>query len=216
MLRLIVDDREIKTKKGVRLIHAISDGGIYIPSLCCIKEMAKSPASCRLCFVEVEGRSAPVPSCTLEASDGMVVRTDTPAVRRLQKTAFELLLSVHRIKCGQCPANRKCELQRISKFLSVPLRQKRIEYIEREIKTENDHPFIIYDPYKCVMCGRCVFICEKLHGKLFLSFARRGLEIDVTFFGEKNPDNIPCNNCYACVDLCPVAALTKRTDRDIE
>ena len=207
---LIVDGREIKIKKGKRLLHSIVDNGIYIPSLCCLEEMTKSPASCRLCFVEIEGKSNPVLSCAVDAEDGMIVRTDTPAVRRLQKTAFELILSAHLINCRECAVNKKCELQTMAKFLGVPLKQKRIEYLNREIKTENDHPYIIHDPFKCVMCGRCVYKCENLHGKLFLSFAGRGLNMKITFFGEISPEKIPCNSCYACLDVCPVAALLKK------
>lgn len=207
---LIVDGIEIKIKKGERLLHSITENGVYIPSLCCLKEMVKPPASCRLCFVEIEGRKNPVLSCTVDAEDGMIVSTDTPVVRRLQKTAFELILSAHLINCRECAANKKCGLQTMAKFLKVPLKQKRIEYLDREIKIENDHPYIKYDPFKCVMCGRCTFICEKLHGKLFLSFAGRGLNIKISFFGETSPDKIPCNSCYACVDICPVAALIRK------
>jgi predicted molibdopterin-dependent oxidoreductase YjgC len=208
---LIIDDREMKIKKGQRLLHAIVDNGIYIPSLCCLKEMTKSPASCRLCFVEIEGRNNPVLSCTVDAEDGMIIRTDTPAVRRLQKTAFELILSTHHINCRECAVNKKCVLQTMAKFLNIPLKQKRIEYLNREIQIDNDHPYLIYDPFKCVMCGRCIFMCEKLHGKLFLSFAGRGLNMKISFFGETDPDKIPCNSCYACVDSCPVAALIRKS-----
>jgi NADH dehydrogenase/NADH:ubiquinone oxidoreductase subunit G len=207
---MIVDGREINIEKGDRLLYALLDNGIYIPSLCCVREMSTSPASCRLCFVEIEGKDRPVLSCTVYCEDGMSVKTDTPAVRRLQKTAFELFLSTHLINCRECRANKKCELQNMAKFLGIPLKQKRIEYLEREVKTEDNHPYIRHDPFKCVMCGRCVYICEKLHGRLFLSFAGRGLNMKISFFGETSPEKIPCGSCYACVDICPVAALIKK------
>ncbi len=207
---LTVDGREIKIKKGRRLLDCITDSGIYVPSLCCLKDMEKTPASCRLCYVEIEGYKDPFLSCTVEAAEGMIVRTDTPAVRRLQRTALELILSAHLINCRECAANKRCELQTMAKFLDVPLKQKRIEYLNREIKKENDHPFIAYDPYKCVICGRCVYLCEKLHGKLYLSFMGRGLNMRINFYGEVSPERIPCDSCYACVGICPVAALRKK------
>ena len=174
--------------------------------------METPPTSCRLCFVEIKGENKPVNSCAIKVVDGMVVKTDTPQVRRLQKTAFELLLSVHKIECKVCPANKKCELQKIAKFLHVPLKQKRIEYLEREIKNTEEHPSLKYDPYKCVLCGKCVYICSEKYKHPLLSFAKRGLDMIISFYGEITPDKIPCDNCYACVDICPVAALTKKND----
>lgn len=223
MATLIVDDTEITVKEKTRLLHALLDNGIYIPSLCSVPDMdpvqgttqaqsmETAPASCRLCFVEIEGYDRPVPSCTIIAEDGMIIKTNTPRVRRLQKTAFELLLSVHVIDCRNCPANKKCELQKIAGFLKVPLKQKRIEYIERHVTKENNHPFLIYDPDKCVMCGRCVSTCRKLYNSPYLSFAGRGLNMTISFFGETEAGKIPCDDCYACVDVCPVAALLKKS-----
>lgn len=210
MIRINIDNEEIEAKDGDILLDVCLQNDIYIPNLCYLKEMDTARASCRLCFVEIEGEKKPVTSCTVKVKDGMVVHTNTPDVRRLQKTAFELLLSVHNIDCRNCPANKKCELQRIAKFLHVPLKQKRIELIEREIKTEEDHPCLKYDPLKCVLCSKCLFVCEKEHGRLYLSFAKRGLDTMINFYGEKDPDKIPCCNCFLCVDICPVGALTKK------
>ena len=210
MIKINVDNREIEVEEGARLYHCINECGIYIPGLCSLKDMERPQASCRLCFVEIEGIDNPVLSCTVTAEEGMVIKTDTPCVRRLQRTAFELLLSVHRIECGECPANKKCELQKLAKFLKVPLKQKRIEYIEREIEIDDAHPYLKYDPNKCVTCGRCTYTCCRIQGKEYLSFAKRGLNINITFYGETDPGGIPCDTCYSCVDICPVGALTKK------
>ncbi len=212
MAKLIVDNKELEVTEGANLLHAILENGIYVPNLCHLKEMNKPSASCRLCFVEIAGREDPAPACTFKTEDGMVIKTDTDRIRRLQRTAFELLLSVHKIECKDCSANKKCELQKIAKFLKTPLKQKRIEYLDREIKTEDDHPYLIYEPDKCVMCGKCAYVCNKLHGFLYLSFADRGLNSRISFYGEIDPDKIPCDNCYACVKICPVAALLKKND----
>ena len=212
MIKLRIDDKEIEAKEGMSLLQVCLDNDIYIPNLCYYKDMVNPPSSCRLCFVEVEGNNSPLTSCSIKVKDEMVVRTNTPRVRKLQKTAFELLLSVHNIECKVCPANKKCELQKIAKFLHVPLKQKRIEYLEREIKIAEEHPFLKYDPYKCVLCGKCVYICTEKYQHPLLSFAKRGLDMIISFYGEIAPDKIPCDNCYACVDICPVAALTKKND----
>ncbi len=211
MAKLIIDNKEIEANEDVTLLQAALDNDIYIPNICYLKEMDKPPASCRLCFVEIEGMNKPVPSCSVKVKDGMVVKTDTPEVRRLQKTAFELILSVHNIECRNCLANKKCVLQDLAKFLHVPLKQKRIELLEQEIKVEDNHPFLRYDPYKCVMCGKCVYTCQKLYDSPYLAFAKRGLNMIISFYGETDPNTIPCGDCYACVDICPVAALAKKS-----
>ena len=127
MAKLRVDNREIEAREGISLLEACLDSGIYIPNLCHIHGAENPSASCRLCFVEIEGEDKPIPSCTVKARDGIIVKTDTPSVRRLQRTAFKLLMSVHRVDCGHCPANKKCELQRIAKFLKVGLKSKYLE-----------------------------------------------------------------------------------------
>ena len=210
MIKLIVDNKEIETKEGLTVLQACLDNEIYIPNLCYLKEMDNPPGSCRLCLVEIGEYNQPITSCTVKVKEGMVVRTDTEHIRRLQRTAFELLLSVHHVDCRNCPANKKCELQRISKFLHFGLKLKRVEQLEREVKVEQDHPFLEYVSNRCVLCGKCVFVCQKKNGKAMLSFAKRGLDTVISFFGEEDKARTTCKECYACVEICPVAALIKK------
>ena len=210
MIKLIVDNKEIETKEGLTVLQACLDNEIYIPNLCYLKEMDNPPGSCRLCLVEIGEYNQPITSCTVKVKEGMVVRTDTEHIRRLQRTAFELLLSVHHVDCRNCPANKKCELQRISKFLHFGLKLKRVEQLEREVKVEQDHPFLEYVSNRCVLCGKCVFVCQKKNGKAMLSFAKRGLDTVISFFGEEDKASTICKECYACAEICPVAALIKK------
>jgi len=207
MVRLVVDNRKIQTQDGVSVLQACLDNEIYIPNLCYLKEMDDPPGSCRMCFVEIDGYDQPITSCTVKVKEGMVVRTDTEHVRRLQRTAFELLLSVHQVDCKNCPANRKCELQRIAKFLHLGLKQKRFYQLEREVKIEQEHPCLEYVPSRCVLCGRCVFVCQRKNSQAMLSFAKRGLDTVIAFFGEEDKARAACKECYACAEICPVAAL---------
>lgn len=210
MVKLVVDNKEIESEDGVTVLQACLDNKIYIPNLCYLKKMDNPPGSCRLCFVEIEGYNQPITSCTVKVKEGMVVRTDTEYIRRLQRAAFELLLSVHHIDCKNCPANRKCELQRIAKFLHFGLKLKRLEQLERDVKVDQDHPCLEYVPYRCVLCGKCVFVCQKKNGKAMLSFAKRGLDTVISFFGEEDKARTICKECYACAEICPVAALIKK------
>ena len=210
MITLITDDKEMQAEDGVTVLQACLDNDIYIPHLCYMKEMDNPPGSCRLCFVEIEGFSHPVTSCRVRAKDGMIVRTYSERVRRLQRTAFELLLSVHHIDCRNCPANKKCELQSIAKFLHVGLKPKRLNQLKRKAQIDQSHPFLEYVPDRCVLCGKCIFVCKQKMGQAMLGFAQRGFETIISFFGEEEKAYRLCKECYACSDICPVAALIKK------
>ena len=132
MPKLLVDNKEIEVKEGTTLLKACLDNGIYIPNLCYLEGMEAPPASCRMCFVEIEGVEKPITSCTVKVKDDMVVKTDTLSVRRLQRAAFRLLLSVHHVDCKNCQANKKCELQHLAKFLKVGLKPKHLEVFLKE------------------------------------------------------------------------------------
>ena len=99
-VQLLVDNKKIEAQEGTTLLQACLDNDIYIPNLCYLPGMETPPASCRMCFVEIEGEHKPVTSCTVHVKEGMTVKTDTPDVRRLQRTALKLLLSVHHVDCA--------------------------------------------------------------------------------------------------------------------
>ena len=212
MIKLIVDHKELMVEEGTVLLDACLENGIYIPNLCHLQGMDTPPASCRLCFVEIGGEQKPVPACTVKVQDGMVVTTDTPSVRRLQRTGFRLLMSVHDVDCGHCPANKRCELQRIAKFLKVGLKPKGLDLSLKEPKVVQDHPLIDYYPNRCVLCGRCIAVCRNRNGRPHMTFAKRGFDTVVNFYGENEASL--CKDCLACVEVCPVAAITLRTQDD--
>jgi NADH dehydrogenase/NADH:ubiquinone oxidoreductase subunit G len=208
MVKFLVDDKEIEAAEGTALLQACLDHDIYIPNLCYVKDMESPHTSCRLCFVEIDGQNSPVASCSVKVREGMAVRTDTPAVRRLQQTAFRFLMSMHEIKCKTCPADKKCELRRIAKFLKVGLASKGLERHLKDVETDESHPVFNYYPNRCVLCGRCIYICQKRHGRPLLTFAKRGIDTVISFYGEEDFQNLPGEDCAACLDICPVSAIT--------
>ena len=215
MTTLQIDDQTVESAEGANLLKVCLDNGIFIPNLCFIDGMAHPPASCRLCFVDIVGEDRPVPACSLYIRDGMVVRTDTDAVRRLQKTALQLLLSVHDVDCKNCPANRQCALQDMARFLKLALKSKHLDVFLKENRIEQRHPLLDYFPNRCVLCGRCVYICREQQNRTELTFARRGFDTVISFFD--NPDEIPlsCESCRMCAEVCPVAALVPKEDPQI-
>ena len=203
-IKIVVDNTVIEADEGTNLLKTCLDNDIYIPNLCYLKDMTTPPVSCRLCFVEMEGVKNPVSSCTVKIKEGMTVHTDTEKVRRLQQTAFKLLLSTHLVDCKNCHANKKCEMQKLAGFLKVGLKSESYGKKLKENDTGKTHPLIHYYPNRCVLCGRCVYVCRK-KGHSILSFAKRGLDTVISLYGQE--ENIPCESCIECIDVCPVMAL---------
>jgi bidirectional [NiFe] hydrogenase diaphorase subunit len=215
-VNLLVDNKKIEVEEGTTLLQACLDNNIYIPNLCYLNGMDNPPASCRMCFVEIEGEQKPVTSCIVRVKEGMVVKTDTPHVRQLQKTAFKLLLSVHDVDCAHCPAHKNCELQRIAKYLKVGLKPKRLELLLKEPEIDEEHPILDYYPNRCVLCGKCIHVCKARNGQPVLAFARRGFDTAITFYGGRTSNDIKfsCNTCLACIEICPVGAITLKNSPD--
>jgi bidirectional [NiFe] hydrogenase diaphorase subunit len=215
LVTLFIDGTEVKAREGEKLLWVALDNGFYIPNLCAIRQADSPLASCRLCFVEIEGRRAPVTACTEPASDGMVVRLNTPSVQRLRNTAFELLLSHHKLDCGHCDKNRNCGLQSIASHLGLKLKLTRLRRISRDLPVDSSHPLFIYDPNKCVLCGKCVWVCHE-EGTGILDFAFKGIETRVSTIESIPLAEAGCNSCLACVAVCPVGSLVTKPGVSME
>ena len=135
MVKFLVDKKEVEAEEGATLLHVCLDNDIYIPNLCYIEGLGDPPASCRLCFVEIEGGNGPVTACTVKVKGGLKVTTDTPSVRRRQRSVLQLLLSAHDVDCAGCPAHKNCGLQTIARFLKVGLKPNRLEQVLKETES---------------------------------------------------------------------------------
>jgi NADH dehydrogenase/NADH:ubiquinone oxidoreductase subunit G len=208
-ITLTIDNKTITASEGEKLLWVALENNIYIPNLCAIKDATRPAAGCRLCFVEIEGFREPVTACTTPVAEGMVVKTRTPAVDRLVKTAFELLLSDHRLKCSECPANRSCELQKIARERGLKLRLTRFKPLEKAIPPVDDSAAsFTFDRSRCVLCGRCVWVDREAAKVGAIGFTRRGLNRMVTTFQDTSLADSICTECGLCVEACPVGALS--------
>jgi formate dehydrogenase major subunit/NADH-quinone oxidoreductase subunit G len=205
---LTIDGKKIRAHEGERILWAALENNVYIPNLCAIEERIQPSASCRLCFVEVEGDNEPVIACTEPVKEGMVVNTRGKNALRLARTSAELILASHPVDCGHCLKNRSCELQKITKHLGIKLKAKRFRKIERGLPLDESSSLFTYDPNKCVLCGKCVWVCHDKLGVGAIGFTRRGFKRMVSTFQDKPIGESTCGQCAECVRVCPVGALT--------
>lgn len=207
MTTVIIDGRAVSAAEGADLLSVCLDNGVFIPHLCHLPESREPGGACRLCLVEVVGAVRPLCACTVTAADGMEIRTDTPRVRELQKSALRLLLSNHHIDCSACAANRRCGLQDMTRFLGMRLKSAPLPGLVDDNPVDGSHPVFDYLPHRCILCGKCVRICRERHTNVQLSFAGRGFKTCITSYGVTEKSAAACAGCLACIRVCPVGAL---------
>lgn len=206
-VHLTIDGTPVTAPAGTKILWAALGAGIYIPHLCAIREANPAIAACRLCLVEIAGRGELAAACSEPVAEGMVVSTASPHAARVRKTAFELIMSNHPVVCATCAKNRNCALQDIAKRLGLKLNQKRFSTLPRRYAVDDSHPAVRYDANLCVLCGKCIWVCNT-KGTGALNFAFRGMETVVATFGGRPLKDANCANCGQCAAVCPVGALT--------
>ncbi|RLD91129.1 MAG: ferredoxin [Bacteroidetes bacterium] len=203
-VRLEVNGRSIEAEKGETILSALNRHGMHVPTICSMKDLSPSGA-CRMCVVEVEGSENLVPSCSFPIEGPMKIMTHSPRVLRARKTNVELLLSNHPDDCLYCERNGSCELQSLSEDLNI--RERRIPGKRSPHKIDKSSPAIIRDPSKCILCGRCVRICEEIMATSSLDFAHRGNELKISTTLAKPLNYSNCTSCGQCLVACPTGAL---------
>lgn len=165
-----VNNRKIQARKGDTILETLTQNGIKIPRLCSVKSLSPTGA-CRICVVEVEGMKNLVASCSYPVSEGMVIHTHSPRVLKARKVLVELLLSNHPDDCLYCERNGNCELQDLSYELNV--RERRITGVKSKLKLDLSSPCLVRDSSKCILCGRCVRVCDEIQSVSTFEFINR-------------------------------------------
>lgn len=202
-----VNGRKITANKGDTILLALKRHGIKVPTLCHIKDLSPT-GSCRMCVVEVDGIEGLVTSCSYPVAQGMKIHTHSSRVLKARKTIVELLLSNHPDDCLYCERNSSCELQNLSIELNVL--ERRISGVKSKHKLDVSSPAIVRDPAKCILCGRCVRICDEIQCVSTLEFLKRGSK---TFVGTSMNQNLNLSSCIVCgqcIMYCPTAALREK------
>lgn len=208
MITIEVNKRSIPAEKGEMLLTALQRAGISVPTLCHLDGLNASGA-CRMCVVEVEGQRGLVPSCAFPVSDGMKIRTHSPRAVSARKTIVELLLANHPDDCLYCNRNGNCRLQHFAEELGV--RQRRFAGDRTRHHIDASSPSIVRDPGKCILCGKCVRMCEEIQRVAAIDFIGRGSKAKIGTAFDEGLNVSSCINCGQCINVCPTGALTEQS-----
>jgi iron-only hydrogenase group A len=202
-----VNNKKIKAEKGETILSALNRNGIIIPTLCRMKDFTPTGA-CRMCVVEVEGRDRLVTACSQPVEEWMKIKTHSPRVITARKTIVELLLSNHPDDCLYCDRNLNCELQSLSEELNI--RERRIRGRKIKPRLDQSSPAIVRELSKCILCGRCVRVCEETITAISLDFINKGRETHVGAAMDRDFNFSSCVHCGQCVLVCPTGALHEK------
>lgn len=234
-VQLMINGKSISVPTGTTILEAAEQNGIKIPTLCSLKKMDPR-ANCRMCVVEVEKSRAFQPACATKVTDGMAVRTDTPALRETRKMTLQLILSHHAVDCHHCLriGSSKCEdldptfcemcffcdcvrdgfckLQSLAREYGVDVLPYEIEADSHPIDTSLGS--VTRNPNKCIKCRRCVDVCCEVQTVHTLSMQYRGSKMEVTPALGKALAESPCVRCGRCVTVCPTGSVFMQEHKD--
>jgi predicted molibdopterin-dependent oxidoreductase YjgC len=232
---ITVDNRAVSVKPGLTILEAARQHDIYIPSLCALEHLP-SYGACRMCIVEVDGLRGFPTACTTPVEEGMVVRTESAEIKSLRQEILKLVLSEHPASClfcGEkeeckrfqgtirkvgmttgcryCPNDDQCELQQITEKVGLTDTSYPVRY--RNFPVEKDDPFYDRDYNLCVLCGRCVRICNTVRMNGTLSFKQRGKLTTIGPAFDRSHVEGGCEFCGACLSVCPTGTLSAKTSK---
>jgi len=207
MVNFKINNKSVSVPEGATILEAAKQNNIHIPNLCYLEGVHKF-GSCRLCVVEVEGAKSLQPSCMVTVREGMVVKTNTEKVRKARKVLYELILSDHPKDCLNCERNQSCELQEMGNMLGVG--EARFEG-KRSAGCIDKSPSITRDMSKCILCRRCITVCNEIQQVGILNAQNRGFKTVVGPAMDLPINSVNCAYCGQCTVVCPVGAL-KETD----
>ncbi len=208
-IKLTIDNTIIEVPEGTTILEAAKKIGVNIPTLCYHQDLCVA-GNCRVCVVEVEGQNTLAASCAVPVSEGIVVKTNTPKVRKARRNILGLLVSEHNTQCTTCYRSMNCELQALSAEYNVDNNIYLSVLKEKDKKIDSSSYSLVKDNSKCIRCQRCVRTCSQLQGVNALTVAHRGEHMRIETFLDLPLNEVVCTNCGQCVNRCPTGALTER------
>ena len=207
MVTLTIDGRKVEVEEGTTILDAARQANVHIPTLCYVPEV-QAIGACRVCLVEIEGNRTLQAACVSPVAKGLVVHTNTEKVRKARKFSVEMLLSNHPFECLTCPRNLNCELQSLASELGI--REVRFNGEKSSGRIDESSPSIRRDQSKCILCRRCVTVCQEIQSVTALYLQGRGFDTRVEPAFDRDINDVACTNCGQCSLVCPVGAITEK------
>lgn len=206
MVHLTIDGKAVTCEDHITILQACRENKIFIPTLCQDDRLSKF-GGCRLCIVEVEGYRNFVASCCVNVAENMVVRTHTPAIIEARRVILDLLLSNHPMECLTCDKQGRCDLQNLAYLYDV-----RPTYLgaKKNYTPEGKNPVMLRDQSKCILCGKCVRVCDEIQVTHAIDFVGRGFESKIAAGFDMPLDDINCRLCGQCISVCPTGAILNK------
>jgi len=205
MVSLKIDGVQVSVPDGTTILKAAKDNGILIPTLCDLEGLTPY-GGCRLCLVEVTGSPKLFTACTTQVNPGMDVTTNSERLKRYRKMAVQLLMSERVHMCAVCVANDHCELQALANQLGVDHVPFERHFTREPI--DSSHDFLVIDRNRCILCTRCIRVCDKIEGVHTLDLKQRSKDTEVIMdLDEFWGDSCSCTGCRKCAKVCPVGAI---------
>ncbi len=206
-IHLTIDEQELAVPAGTTIMEAAETLGIRIPRLCYHPDLSLQ-GSCRVCIVDVKGMGFFMAACSVQVWEGMDVQTHSPEIRQARRDIIELILDNHPKDCQTCERDGRCELQNLA--YSHGVRERLFEGRRKDFPIEATSKSVVRDPNKCVLCGRCVRVCDEIQGVCNLSQQGRGFETYVSPAHDVHMDDSVCIQCGQCINVCPTAAFLEQ------
>ena len=203
VITLTINGELVSGRTGQSLIEVIEDHDLYIPSLCHLSGLSER-GGCRLCMVDIQGRL--LAACSVAAVEGMVVQTETAQLKEYRRMILELLFAERNHVCAVCVMNGRCELQ--STAARAGMDHVRFDYLVPDLPMDASHERFVIDHNRCILCTRCVRVCDEVEGAHTWDIAGRGGNAYVTTdLGKPWGESLSCTSCGKCVQVCPTGAL---------
>jgi len=208
VVTLQIDGRDVTARDDQMLIDVARENDIRIPKLCYISGLS-TYGGCRLCLVEVEGVNKLLAACSTAAAEGMQVRTVSPRLTEYRRMILEMLFAERNHVCSVCVSNGHCELQWLAQHLGVD--HIRFPYVYPSLPVDASHPFFVLDQNRCILCTRCVRVCDEIEGAHTWDVMARGREsLVITDLDQPWGEAQSCTSCGKCVQVCPTGALSEK------